>query len=173
MKNNALGFTMLDLENKQCKAICVIDYKGFKVSLIDEGDSSVKIIVNDNEEQFFFNGTVEEVLAKIDILFKIFNKKMVYDLSKKIIENSIENYSDRVPSAMLFHISFLVVAKKDLIEDFKDFEKKINELTEDKKTKKALMKKKNAVFSVKMKDIKNKTAELNKAYQKLINEANQ
>lgn len=173
MKNNALGFTMLDLENKHCKAICVIDYKGFKVSLIDEGGSSVKIIVDDNGEQLFFNGTVEEVLSKLDILVNIFSKKNIYDLSKKTIEKVIENYNDRVPSAMLYHISFLVVAKKDLIEDFKDFEKKLNEITADKKTKRALMKKKNAVFSVKMKDIKNKTAELNKAYQKLINEANQ
>lgn len=172
MNDNERGFTIVDKENKPCKAICIIEYKGFKVLLIDEGDSSVKIIVNDNEDQLFFNGTVEEVLAKIDILFKIFNKKTVYDLSKKIIENSIENYGDRVPSAMLFHISFLVVAKKDLIEDFKDFEKKIDELTEDKKTKKLLMKKKNAIFSVKMKDIKSKTAELHKAYQKLINEVN-
>jgi len=171
MLKNTHGFTMLDVvENQPCKGICVIDYKGFKVSLIDEGISADKIVVYKDEDQLFFNGTVEEVLSKLDVLTNIFDKKTVYDYSKNVMEKFLENYTDHSSSVMLDKVSFLSMAKKALIEDFKEFEKKLNELTESKSTKRFLMKRKNAIFSVKMKDIKHKTVEFHKAYQKLIKE---
>lgn len=171
MLKNTHGFTMLDVvENQPCKGICVIDYKGFKVSLIDEGISADKIVVYKDEDQLFFNGTVEEVLSKLDVLTNIFDKKTVYDYSKNVMEKFLENYTDHSSSVMLDKVSFLSMAKKALIEDFKEFEKKLNELTESKSTKRFLMKRKNGIFSVKMKDIKHKTVEFHKAYQKLIKE---
>lgn len=171
MLKNTHGFTMLDVvENQPCKGICVIDYKGFKVSLIDEGISADKIVVYKDEDQLFFNGTVEEVLSKLDVLTNIFDKKTVYDYSKNVMEKLLDNYNDRSSFVMRDKVSFLSMAKKALIEDFKEFEKKLNELTESKSTKRVLMKRKNAIFSVKMKDIKHKTVEFHKAYQKLIKE---
>lgn len=171
MLKNTHGFTMLDVvQNQPCKGVCVIDYKGFKVSLIDEGISADKIVVYKDEDQLFFNGTVEEVLSKLDVLTNIFDKKTVYDYSKNVMEKLLENYNDRSPFVMRDKVSFLSMAKKALIEDFKEFEKKLNELTESKSTKRVLMKRKNAIFSVKMKDIKHKTVEFHKAYQKLIKE---
>ncbi|EPP7234235.1 hypothetical protein ACTOJ1_001177 [Shigella flexneri] len=171
MLKNTHGFTMLDVvQNQPCKGICVIDYKGFKVSLINEGVSADKIVVYKDEDQLFFNGTVEEVLSKLDVLTNIFDKKTVYDYSKNVMEKLLENYNDRSSFVMRDKVSFLSMAKKALIEDFKEFEKKLNELTESKSTKRVLMKRKNAIFSVKMKDIKHKTVEFHKAYQKLIKE---
>lgn len=171
MLKNTHGFTMLDVvQNQPCKGICVIDYKGFKVSLINEGVSADKIVVCKDEDQLFFNGTVEEVLSKLDVLTNIFDKKTVYDYSKNVMEKLLENYNDRSSFVMRDKVSFLSMAKKALIEDFKEFEKKLNELTESKSTKRVLMKRKNAIFSVKMKDIKHKTVEFHKAYQKLIKE---
>ena len=171
MLKNTHGFTMLDVVQKQpFKGICVIDYKGFKVSLINECVSADKIVVYKDEDQLFFNGTVEEVLSKLDVLTNIFDKKTVYDYSKNVMEKLLENYNDRSSFVMRDKVSFLSMAKKALIEDFKEFEKKLNELTESKSTKRVLMKRKNAIFSVKMKDIKHKTVEFHKAYQKLIKE---
>lgn len=171
MLKNTHGFTMLDVvQNQHRKGICVIDYKGFKVSLIDEGVSADKIVVYKDEDQLFFNGTVEEVLSKLDVLSNIFDKKTVYDYSKNVMEKFLENYTDHSSSVMRDKVSFLSMAKKSLIKDFKEFEQNLNKLTESKSTKKVLMKRKNAIFSIKMKDIKHKTAELHKAYQKLINE---
>lgn len=171
MLRNTHGFTMLDVvQNQPCKGICVIDYKGFKVLLINEGVSADKIVVYKDEDQLFFNGTVEEVLSKLDVLTNIFDKKTVYDYSKNVMEKLLENYNDRSSFVMCDKVSFLSMAKKALIEDFKEFEKKLNELTESKSTKRVLMKRKNAIFSVKMKDIKHKTVEFHKAYQKLIKE---
>ncbi len=171
MLKNTHGFTMLDVvQNQPCKGVCVIDYKGFKVLLIDEGISADKIVVYKDEDQLFFNGTVEEVLSKLDILSNIFDKKTVYDYSKSVMEKFLENYTERGSFVMREKVSFLSMAKKELIKDFKEFEKKLDKLTESKSTKKLLMKRKNAIFSVKMKDIKHKTAEFHKAYQKLIKE---
>lgn len=138
--------------------------------MIDEGISADKIVVYKDEDQLFFNGTVEEVISKLDVLTNIFDKKTVYDYSKNVMEKLLENYTERGSFVMRDKVSFLSMAKKALIEDFKEFEKKLNELTESKSTKRVLMKRKNAIFSVKMKDIKHKTVEFHKAYQKLIKE---
>lgn len=177
MAKNAQGFEIFDMTigsanfGQNIKGVCSFNYKGYEISLSNAGVFAVETMVSKDGDELFFRGNVEEVLAKVDAIIDMMKTKSLYDYTIKNVEEMILNYEKHNKYSIKDKIAFLVLSQQKLTKDLEDFKLKVNSFDEIEKVKKLLIKRKQNIYSVKMKDIKTKIVKLNKIYSLLDKKA--